>query len=162
MPCKDDCSTPPEDACRTQCQDVKMDPLFQVANQIANAAFDAADLSMVEDRLRKEGAIQPDLIAPAVTEYRKFMALIAAGNQGLSMISPIVDEVWHAHILHTMDYAAFCQTMIGRFVHHQPNSDRTPIAASEHPRFIEVYENAFGPLPDVWKGEKQISGCAVV
>jgi hypothetical protein len=37
------------------------------------------------------------------------------------MISPIVDEVWHAFILFTSDYAAFCDEVFGRFVHHAPN-----------------------------------------
>lgn len=31
-----------------------------------------------------------------------------------------VDEFWHAHILHTEQYAAFCERNFGYFVHHRP------------------------------------------
>ncbi|MFJ4435584.1 glycine-rich domain-containing protein [Streptomyces sp. NPDC088923] len=31
-----------------------------------------------------------------------------------------VDHAFHAFILHTRDYADFCQSHVGRFVHHNP------------------------------------------
>ena len=31
-----------------------------------------------------------------------------------------VDKGWHAFILHTDDYAEFCQRVAGRFIHHLP------------------------------------------
>jgi hypothetical protein len=31
-----------------------------------------------------------------------------------------VDKGWHAFILHTNDYAEFCQRVGGRFIHHRP------------------------------------------
>jgi hypothetical protein len=31
-----------------------------------------------------------------------------------------VDKGWHAFILHTADYAEFCQRVAGRFIHHLP------------------------------------------
>lgn len=34
--------------------------------------------------------------------------------------SPEVDKGWHAFILHTADYAGFCQRVAGRFIHHLP------------------------------------------
>jgi len=34
--------------------------------------------------------------------------------------SPEVDKGWHAFILHTADYAEFCQRVAGRFIHHLP------------------------------------------
>jgi hypothetical protein len=34
--------------------------------------------------------------------------------------STVVDAVWHAHILDTRAYAAFCQRHFGRFEHHDP------------------------------------------
>ncbi|MBK9493922.1 MAG: hypothetical protein IPO08_05155 [Xanthomonadales bacterium] len=32
----------------------------------------------------------------------------------------IIDEMWHAFILHTRSYAEFCEKYFGRFLHHQP------------------------------------------
>jgi hypothetical protein len=160
-------ATDPPTFCHDQCNsDCKTDDdLVREATGIANAAFVmTADLSLVEERLRKEATIPAHQITVAIAEYRKFMALIAAGHHGLSMISPLVDEVWHAHILHTQDYADFCRTAVGRFVHHQPNSSRDPIPATEGPRFIEIYHTVYGELPDVWKRNAgEISGrCSVV
>jgi len=149
------------DKCNSDCR--TDDELIHEASGIANAAFIAgADLSLVEEHLRKDGAISPDVVSDAITEYRKFMTLIANGHRGLSMISATVDEVWHAHILHTKDYADFCQQAIGRFVHHQPNSSRDPIPATEGPRFVDIYKAAYGELPAVWQRGGEISGrCAV-
>lgn len=33
----------------------------------------------------------------------------------------LLDEMWHAWILCTRDYAAFCEFYLGGFVHHHPN-----------------------------------------
>lgn len=34
--------------------------------------------------------------------------------------SPIADVGWHAFLLHTREYAAFCDREFGRFIHHIP------------------------------------------
>ncbi|MER6431608.1 hypothetical protein ABT272_28335 [Streptomyces sp900105245] len=53
-------------------------------------------------------------------------AFIAASGrqpgQGLAP-SKLVDYGWHAFILHTVDYAEFCQRVVGAFVHHVPTDD---------------------------------------
>ncbi|MEV6014779.1 hypothetical protein [Streptomyces sp. NPDC051997] len=53
-------------------------------------------------------------------------AFIAASGQqpGRALVpSRFVDYGWHAFILHTVDYAAFCELVAGRFVHHVPTDD---------------------------------------
>lgn len=37
--------------------------------------------------------------------------------------SPDVDEIWHAHILHTREYARDCEDVFGPggFLHHSPS-----------------------------------------
>ena len=61
-------------------------------------------------------------------------AFIAASGrfpgQSLSP-SQLVDYGWHAFILHTVDYARFCERTVGGFVHHIPTDDggETPGAA---------------------------------
>ncbi|MEV5704078.1 hypothetical protein [Actinoallomurus sp. NPDC052274] len=37
--------------------------------------------------------------------------------------SPRVDIGWHTFVLHTKDYAEFCQRVAGRFIHHVPTDD---------------------------------------
>ncbi|WP_223884458.1 glycine-rich domain-containing protein [Micromonospora craniellae] len=34
-----------------------------------------------------------------------------------------MDIGWHTFILHTREYAEFCQRLAGRFIHHQPEPD---------------------------------------
>jgi hypothetical protein len=53
-------------------------------------------------------------------------AFIAASGQQpgqLLVPSELVDYGWHAFILHTVDYAAFCQKAVGHFVHHVPTDE---------------------------------------
>ena len=38
----------------------------------------------------------------------------------VAMPSQVVDDLWHAFILCTRDYAQFCQLAFGRFLHHKP------------------------------------------
>lgn len=47
-----------------------------------------------------------------------------ADNPG-SKLSPtkVVDPGWHAFILHTEEYARFCDRIAGRFIHHRPTCD---------------------------------------
>ncbi|MEU9015375.1 hypothetical protein AB0D12_37805 [Streptomyces sp. NPDC048479] len=37
--------------------------------------------------------------------------------------SKLVDIGWHTWILHTVDYAVFCEQIAGRFIHHVPTPD---------------------------------------
>lgn len=34
-----------------------------------------------------------------------------------------MDPGWHTFILHTQEYAAFCDLVAGRFIHHVPTDD---------------------------------------
>ncbi|HZS76571.1 MAG TPA: hypothetical protein VFA41_08140 [Ktedonobacteraceae bacterium] len=61
-------------------------------------------------------------------EYQKFMGLIALGYKGIGMWSQKVDLIWHAHILNTQRYEHFCQTIIGKMVHHVPCCDMQRLA----------------------------------
>jgi hypothetical protein len=48
-----------------------------------------------------------------------------AGRFSVAMPSKIVDEYWHEFILHTENYALFCEKALGRFIHHKPASAST-------------------------------------
>jgi hypothetical protein len=53
--------------------------------------------------------------------YRRFLALIAVDPSGhYGMAQGDVDELWHEHILDTVDYQAMCRTVFGRMIHHCP------------------------------------------
>ncbi len=45
------------------------------------------------------------------------------------MPSVAVDDLWHEMVLHTREYAQFCDAALGRFLHHEPESAMSPAAA---------------------------------
>lgn len=51
-----------------------------------------------------------------------FLGTCAVTTEPLSP-SPDVDLGWHTFILYTSDYAAFCDRIAGRFLHHVPDDD---------------------------------------
>ncbi len=53
-----------------------------------------------------------------------------AGGRPLAMPSRVVDDLWHAHITCTRDYAAFCRDAFLRFLHHDPESTMDEAAAT--------------------------------
>jgi hypothetical protein len=62
-----------------------------------------------------------------------------------------IDPGWHAFILHTEDYAEFCERVAGRFVHHRPicNDDIRSGTALE--RTIEALKATGYPIEwDLW------------
>jgi hypothetical protein len=63
--------------------------------------------------------------------YRRFLALIAADPDGqYGMAQGDVDELWHEHLLDTVDYQTMCRTVFGRMIHHCPISSRRGPAAA--------------------------------
>lgn len=61
--------------------------------------------------------------------------------------SPFVDQVWHAHILNTHDYKAFCKQVFGHFMHHIPGEAHEPnggFDVYDYELTIEAYEERFG------------------
>ncbi|MEV7867504.1 hypothetical protein AB0P17_15685 [Streptomyces sp. NPDC088124] len=55
-----------------------------------------------------------------VLEALKFVATAAGRSSGRMAPSPVVDEGWHALILHTRVYADLTARLGGTFVHHIP------------------------------------------
>jgi hypothetical protein len=48
----------------------------------------------------------------------------------VSMPSVVVDDMWHGLVLHTREYAAFCEAAFGRFLHHGPEAAMSSPAAA--------------------------------
>ena len=74
------------------------------------------------DELRKtHPQLQPrdcQLVAQGLRQF--FTAHLRAGMQPVAMPSQVADDLWHAFILHTRAYEAFCAQAFGRFMHHTP------------------------------------------
>ncbi len=75
--------------------------------------------------LAKLGELHPQLslkdrqlVARGLRQF--FLAYLKSGFQYVAMPSQAVDDLWHAFILYTRDYEAFCEQSFGRFLHHTP------------------------------------------
>ena len=115
------------------------------AEQLEMTRFlEAYDLWFVAERLERKGLVSAERMPQAVLEFKRYMALVGLGYRGLGMLSPEVDEVWHAFILFTREYAAFCQEAFGMFIHHVPRTSRTPIPEASRGNFLSAYAEVFG------------------
>lgn len=66
-----------------------------------------------------------DAASSAIEDYRAFLHEIHEAepvNGEMKKISPdpIVDIVWHTHILFTEKYHADCEAIFGKYIHHEP------------------------------------------
>lgn len=67
---------------------------------------------------RKVGVSRTEALA-AVEGLEAFLNACAESTDTLSP-SPLVDEAWHAFILETEAYEAYCMERYGFFIHHKP------------------------------------------
>lgn len=67
-------------------------------------------------------------------------------NQLHSMPSKAVDTLWHAFILDTRSYAAFCQRAFGKMLHHRPALDMQSLSSSSQQKALKA----------TWRGACQL------
>lgn len=97
---------------------------------IDNYAFPPGVRQKVHKHYPHLSEAQLDLVFDALREY--FHLCRKAGKRLLSMPSQVVDVAWHEFILFTRNYQGFCQSALGRFLHHTPaEAMATPTTASE-------------------------------
>ena len=92
-------------------------------------------------------------------ELRRYLYLCVTSKNALGMYSKDVDNLWHAFILHTREYYAFCQLTNGSYIHHEPvrenerpaTTDGWKKASGEYAQFIRTYEATFNQMIDpIW------------
>lgn len=86
----------------------------------------------------------PDVykIEYAIKGFISFLSFCKAfPKTNIPMPSDVVDEIWHEFILHTRDYASFCDKYLGRFLHHVPNQDieRKSISEQEVSEILHLW-----------------------
>lgn len=79
------------------------------------------DLSNVMARVAEETGWNAEQTAAAEQLYRQFLTLCSQRKPGQTLVPPqAADEVWHAHVMHTRQYATDCELLFGEFLHHNP------------------------------------------
>jgi ubiquitin-like protein Nedd8 len=73
--------------------------------------------------IAKQRILQPTMVRRLMMEYRRFIsAKVHTQDFDATMLSPcpLVDIVWHQHILMTRDYISFCKSICKELIHHDP------------------------------------------
>ncbi len=78
--------------------------------------------------------------------------------------SETVDIGWHAFILHTREYAAFCERVADRFIHHAPTDPATIGATTREAEAIGATVAAMRAAgievdPELWVPSSKCSQC---
>jgi anti-sigma regulatory factor (Ser/Thr protein kinase) len=77
--------------------------------------------SKLAHRVMADAGHDQDTAERIVEQALSFLVACARYPDGHLSPSETVDAGWHAFILHTADYAEFCQRVAGRFIHHRPS-----------------------------------------
>jgi hypothetical protein len=90
-----------------------------------------------------------DEAAEAALEYRRFLWLSYLHDGPAGALHTNADKLWHNHILDTQAYAADCDRIFGRYIHHTPHYATTEEARQEaYRRGLARYEAEYGaPIP---------------
>jgi hypothetical protein len=103
-------------------------------------------------RLANEHYWTKNFTSKAILEYKRFMYLAATSDMMVSP-SPVVDEVWHQHLIFTQSYQEFCQ-IAGKAIQHIPSTHNTEDAEKfkqAKERTTRLYHTVFGEQPaDIW------------
>ena len=73
-------------------------------------------------RYKEDSGVSDERAEVDWTAFLQFMAVCMFQSERVTA-TPAADGVWHAFLLHTKQYAAFCEEFLGGFVHHDPTSD---------------------------------------
>jgi hypothetical protein len=124
--------------------------------------------SRLVGRVARDADVDRRLAERIVRQALVFL-LACARNPDIPLApSRMVDKGWHAFILHTREYADFCQAVAGRFIHHAPDDepDVDPIDTEARTEMtVDVMRRTGLPVDeDLWSGHQaacssQCQGC---
>lgn len=150
------------------CDRGKITDLENASFSIALAPWEAPqgalnDYKFLRGRVMEEHGWELARAEGAITEYLRFMQLLADARRMELVASMDVDLVWHEHILDTSNYASDCFRLWGRFLHHR--RARSPEELSEIPGGYtftkQNYFKRYGIVPPraFWGGAVATSMC---
>ena len=106
-------------------------------------------------RLARENGWSMEYAERVLAEYRRFIYLVAAGNEELTP-SDQVDQAWHLHMTYSHSYwHELCRGVLGKELHHLPTKggerEQTRFR-DQYAKTLQIYEGEFGVRPpgDVW------------
>ena len=95
-----------------------------------DAMFEDAYGDTLVARLVRAGTPPPEA-AKVLVAYKQFLVIKVEGDDFDAMKfspPPLVDEMWHLHVLDTRHYTDACLGTFGRIMHHDPDGGADPAA----------------------------------
>jgi hypothetical protein len=80
----------------------------QIPDEVINRFASKKNLSIIE----------------ATKQFKKLEVFLELASSDTQNPTLEVDEAWHEFILHTKQYADFCFSRFGKFIHHKPNESQ--------------------------------------
>jgi hypothetical protein len=119
----------------TLCDEVKNHPALM--ERIT--AIDEHDFTPIVNKvrydLRQQGRNPSEKwLQHGILALKQYYAIAVIDGLNMHAVSDIVDIFWHAHILHTKDYFAFCDKVVGGYMHHDPlnHDDEHEVSRVDH------------------------------
>jgi len=112
--------------------------------------FSYLDLSRFVPKLLKEESQSfphASVAWSAIVEYKRFLLLKRKFPDLEISPSPLVDKIWHMHILDTRQYMKDCDYIFGSYVHHNPSfeadEEEQLVMADRYSKTLEAYRLIF-------------------
>jgi len=118
-----------------------------------NGAIGYKNQPMVE-RYARRNNVTVEEAAHLFEECKRFLVAGAVMKRTFSP-SKQLDEMWHHFILHTSDYAKWCEKYVGFFIHHNPTE--TPDTTNRS-TLLQTAKTLFGDIDaGLWPTETIIA-----
>jgi hypothetical protein len=127
------------------------------------------DLSAVIERLVHIDKWPRKQALAACQQYRNYLFLKKKYEDSYDLPPSVdIDEVWHAHILHSEEYIEFCQQTFGHYLHHHPHHGKGNILTDQQVNDLfektqyfynlEFGEYIYAIRPIAWKKKIKMLG----
>ncbi len=119
--------------------------------EIAINYINSLDLSYLSERLVNKHQWELKDAEDSVRRYKNCLILLVKYPGTAFIPTPDIDEVWHAHILHTKEYLRDSKEIFGRFLHHDPVTTKTTDERKQemnhnYIKLAQLYEREFHEL----------------
>jgi hypothetical protein len=99
--------------------------------------------------------VDDDYLERGIFALKQYYAVALLDPNNSHAVSDVVDPFWHAHMLFSQRYAAFCADVVGVYMHHFPldHDDHSQLqnVAVLYPFTVEVMSRLFDLVdPEFW------------
>ena len=131
----------------------------QARNAISLSHVMAYQFDPLIHRMVDKHGWSEDVTRACWEDLKRFLYLCAITPEPVAPTEQI-DDLWHNYILFTMDYAEFCETVLGKFIHHRPRK-RGDMPTERNIPFEtrQLAMKIFGDLSGFWRYKNMASDC---